>query len=885
MKVLDIKTTEGPNYWSVYRHRLVVVLLDLEELEEKPTDKIPGFYDRIIQLMPSLIDHQCSVGVKGGFLKRIKDGTWMGHVIEHIALEIQILAGLHVAFGRTRPAGKRGLYYVVFAYQDAEAGRYAAKAAVRIAEALIKGSRYNVQHDIDALTTIAAANRLGPSTNAIVQEAIKRNIPIIKLNNDCLIQLGYGSAQKRIEATIASTTASIGVDIACDKNATRQLLQSNYIPVPEGVTLTQEEELEAIISDIGYPVVIKPVNGNQGKGITTNITGYNNAVKAFRHAKEFSSTIICEKFIKGYDFRVLVINYRFVAAALRTPATVTGDGIHTISELINKLNQDPKRGNHHNNLLTRITIDEVTCTMLTDQGFTVDSIVAEGQTVLLKPTANLSTGGTAEDVTDEVHAANKAMFERIARIIGLDICGIDVIAPSLSEPLKQNGRITTGAVLEVNAAPGLRMHLAPSKGKPRNVGKAIIDMLFPNGNNGRIPIMAITGTNGKTTTTRLLAHITKQAGYNVGYTTTDGIYIDDQLIVKGDCTGPVSTKTVLKDPGVNMAVLECARGGILRAGLGFDHCDIGIVTNVAEDHLGMQGIDSLDKLARVKSIVAESVRTGGCAILNADDDRVYNMRDIVSAKVALFSMTANNPRIVQHIQHGGLASVYEKGYITLLHEKMVYRIAHVKDIPITFSGKATFNIANILPVCLAAYEQKIDIKQIAAALRSFEALPHMLPGRMNVFDFNSFKIIVDYAHNAPGLRAIAPFIQSLSALVKTGIITGVGDRRSEDIVALGAEAALIFDELIIRHDKDLRGRSAEEIDRLIYKGIRQVAPSKKVTIVADEIKCIKQALKNAVPNSVTVVFAEHIKDVIELLQKAQQQTSPQTPLLQERGWG
>lgn len=877
MKVLDIKTTEGPNYWSVYRHRLVVVLLDLEELEDKPTDLIPGFHERITQLLPSLFDHQCSVGVKGGFLKRVKDGTWMGHVIEHIALEIQILAGLHVAFGRTRPAGKRGLYYVVFAYQDAEAGRYAAKAAVRITEALIKGSNYNIQHDIDTLKTIAAANRLGPSTNAIVQEALKRNIPIIKLNGDCLIQLGYGSAQKRIEATIASTTASIGVDVACDKNVTRQLLQSNYIPVPEGTTLTQEEELEDIISDIGYPVVIKPVDGNQGKGITTNITVYSNAVKAFNHAKEFAPTVICEKFIKGYDFRVLVINYRFVAAALRTPAAVTGDGVHTISELINKLNQDPKRGNKHDNLLTRITIDEATRTMLDNQGFTIDSIASEGQTVLIKPTANLSTGGTAEDVTDEVHPANKAMFERIARIIGLDICGIDVIAPSLSEPLKQNGRIT-GAVLEVNAAPGLRMHLAPSKGKPRNVGKAIVDMLFPNGNNGRIPIIAITGTNGKTTTTRLLAHITKQAGYNVGYTTTDGIYIDDQLIVKGDCTGPVSTKTVLKDPFVNMAVLECARGGILRAGLGFDHCDIGIVTNVAEDHLGLQGIDSLDKLARVKSIIAESVCTGGCAILNADDDRVYNMRDIVSANVALFSMTADNPRIFHHIQQGGLAAVYEKGYITLLHEKMVYRIAHVKDIPITFSGTATFNIANILPVCIAAYAQKIDIKQIAAALKSFEAGPTMLPGRMNVFDFDSFKIIVDYAHNAPGLRAIAKFIQSLSASVKTGIITGVGDRRSEDIVALGAEAALIFDELIIRHDKDLRGRSAEEIDRLIYKGIRQVAPSKKVTIVPDEIKCIKQALKNAVPNSVTVVFAEHIKEVNDLLQKAQEQMAQETRL-------
>jgi cyanophycin synthetase len=867
MKVVEIKTTEGPNYWSVYRHRLIVLLLDIEDMEEKPTDMIPGFYERMTQLMPSLQDHQCSVGVKGGFLKRVRQGTWMGHVVEHIALEIQILAGLHVAFGRTRPAGINGLYYVVFAYEDVEAGKYAAKAAVRITEALIHGTAYNIQHDIEALKTIAAGNRPGPSTNAIIQEAVKRNIPVIRLNDDCLIQLGYGSAQRRIEATIASTTSSIAVDVACDKNATRQLLQKNYVPVPEGSTLIQEEQLQQIINDIGFPVVIKPVDGNHGKGITTNITTYEDAITAFRLAKEFSSTILCEKFIEGNDYRILVINYQFVAAALRSPASVTGDGIHSIRELVAIVNQDPKRGNNHEQILTKINIDEATRNLIGKQGVTPDSILPNGYRLVLKSTANLSTGGTAEDVTDEVHAANKALFERVARIIGLDICGIDVIASTLQQPIIQHGP-AAGGVLEVNAAPGFRMHLAPACGKPRNVAKAVIDMLFPHGANGRIPIMAITGTNGKTTTTRLLAHVAKCAGYNVGYTTTDGIYIHDQMIVKGDCTGPVSTKTVLRDAGVDMAVLECARGGILRAGLGFDHCDVGIVTNVAEDHLGLQGIDSLEKLARVKSVIAESVCRGGYAILNADDDWVYNMKDNVVANVALFAMSPHNPRIIRHVENGGLAAVYENGYLTLLHENMVYRIAAAVDIPLTFSGMATYNIANILPVCLAAYVQHIHPQQITEALKSFIAGPDMLPGRMNIFDFTSFKIIVDYAHNAPGLRAITPFIQSLNASVKTGIITGVGDRRNEDIVALGAEAATIFDELVIRHDKDLRGRSAEEIDRLIYKGIRQVAPDKKVTIIPDELKAVKMALKQAVPNSVTMVFAEDIKSVINFLQKA-----------------
>ena len=866
MIVVDIKTTDGPNYWSVRRQRLVVMLLDLEELEEKPTDLIPGFYDRLSRLIPSLEDHRCSVGTKGGFFKRVKEGTWMGHVIEHIALEIQALAGMQTGFGRTRPAGNKGVYHVVFAYEDAEAGKYAAKAAVRIAEALVNGEDYNLQHDIDALKTIAESNRLGPSTNAIVQEALKRNIPVLRLDDDCLIQLGYGSAQRRIEASIASTTSNISVDLAGNKHSTKQLLKSNYVPVPEGSTLVHEEELENIISHIGYPVVIKPIDGNQGKGATTNITCYEDAVKAFHYAKEFSSTVVCEQFIAGNDFRILVIDYRLTAAALRTPAAVTGDGIHTIRELVAQANLDPKRGKNHEKVLTRITIDEAAINLMSKKGFTPDSVLLKGYKLLLKPTANLSTGGTAEDVTDDIHPANIALFERIARLMNLDICGIDIMATSLTEPITENG----GAVLEVNAAPGFRMHIAPSSGKPRNPGKAVVDMLFPNGNNGRIPIIAITGTNGKTTTTRLMAHVTKCAGYKVGYTTTDGIYIHDQMIVKGDCTGPVSTRTILRDPGINMAVLECARGGILRAGLGFDHCDIGIITNVAEDHLGMQGIDSIEKLTRVKSVVAEAVHRNGYAILNADDDNVYNMHENVSAKIAYFSINAGNQRVWQHVAAGGLAAIYENGYITLLQEKMVHRIAKATEIPLTFSGAATFNIANILPVCIAAFVQKIHPRQIAEALKSFVASPDMLPGRMNVFDFNSFKIIVDYAHNAPGLRAIAPFIQSMPASKKTGVITGVGDRRNEDIVALGTEAAAIFDELVIRHDKDMRGRLVEEMDQLLFKGIRQVAPNKKVTIISDELKAVKLAIKNAVPDSVTVVFAEDIKALTKFLYKAQQ---------------
>lgn len=787
----------------------------------------------------------------------------MGHVIEHIALEMQSLAGLQAGFGRTRGTGKKGVYHVVFAYEDEAAGRYAAMAAVRIAEALINGTPCDLRHDIQEIRSLAAENRLGPSTNAIVQEAKRRNIPVMRLNNESFIQLGYGAAQQRIQATVAGTTGNIAVEIAGNKQATKQILQSNYVPVPEGSVITEEEQLLPAIEEIGYPVVIKPLDGNQGKGITAQIKNYEEVLSAFRLAKQVGRELICEKCIAGCDYRILVIDYKFTAAALRIPASVTGNGINTINELIQLVNKDPRRGIDHENILTTIKTDEGTLALIRKHGFSLNSVLPEGKQLLLKTTANLSTGGTAEDVTDSVHPENIALFERIARLVGLNICGIDIMAPNLCTPITQNG----GAVLEVNAAPGLRMHLSPSKGKPRPVANAILDMLFPHQKNGRIPIMAITGTNGKTTTTRLLAHITKHAGYKTGYTTTDGIYIHDQLIVKGDCTGPESTRTVLKDPGVNMAVLECARGGILRAGLGFDQCDVAIVTNIAEDHLGLQGINSLDDLARVKSVLPESVHADGYAILNADDDRVYNMRENVSCNVAYFTMDADNARVLQHVKNGGLAAIYENGYLTIRQGQIVHTLAKAADVPLTFSGAATFNIQNILPAALAAFIQRIHPSLICEALKTFIPCPETIPGRMNVFDFNSFRIIVDYAHNPHGLQAIASFITSMPASVKVGVITGVGDRRDEDITALGREAAAVFDEIMIRHDDDLRGRQQADIDRLLCAGICQVAPNKKITICSNELKAVEEVIKNAVDNSVTVFFADNIKAVIDHIRR------------------
>ncbi|HOZ52052.1 MAG TPA: cyanophycin synthetase, partial [Chitinophagaceae bacterium] len=652
MKILEIKVMKGPNYWSSKRHKLIVMLLDLEDLEEKPTNLIPGFLDRIKAMFPSMYSHRCSEGVEGGFFQRVEEGTWMGHVIEHIALELQTLAGMETGFGRTRGASKKGVYHVVFSYLEEEVGKQTALAAVEIAERLIHGADFDVNSFIQELRVIREKVRLGPSTGSIVEEAINRGIPWIRLNKNSLVQLGYGINQRRIQATIASTTSNIAVEIACDKEDTKNLLEAAEVPVPRGRIIYDEEDLKAAIDKIKYPIVLKPINGNHGRGATTNIVDWESALSALEIAKKHSRGIICEKFITGHDFRLLVINYKFICAARRTPACVTGDGTSTLQQLIDAVNADPRRGFGHEKVLTQIKMDAVTEKILADRELTLESVIAKDEILYLKPTANLSTGGTSTDVTDFVHPNNIFLAERIARIIGLDICGIDIMASDLSTPLEENG----GAILEVNAAPGFRMHIDPSEGLARNVAEPVIDMLYPPGSSTRIPIIAVGGTNGKTTTTRLTAHLVKSMGHKVGFTTTDGVYIQNQMMMKGDCTGPMSAEFVLKDPTVDFAVLECARGGILRAGLGFHQCDIGIITNVSADHLGLSGIDTIEQLSRVKAVVAQSVMKSGYAILNADDDLVYKMKEGLDCNIALFSMDPKSKRIKEHCDKNGIAA-------------------------------------------------------------------------------------------------------------------------------------------------------------------------------------------------------------------------------------
>lgn len=870
MKIREINAMRGPNYWSVRRHKLIVMVLDLEEMEELPSNKIEGFPERLKAMFPTMYSHRCSEGCEGGFFMRVDEGTWMGHVIEHIALEIQTLAGMDTGFGRTRGYGEKGVYNVVFSYMEESVGRYAAKAAVRICEALIAGDDYDMSDDIQEMRELREADRLGPSTGSIVEEAEARGIPWIRLNKYSLCQLGYGANQKRIQATVTSETSSIGVELACDKEDTKYLLEQAEVEVPKGDIIRRERSLKDACDYVGYPLVIKPIDGNHGRGITVDIQNYDDALVAFHHAKESSKSgaIIVEKYIEGDDYRLLVINNKLVAGAIRTPAHVIGDGSSTVQELIDKVNSDPRRGFGHENVLTQITVNELTKTIIKDAGYTLESIIPEGERLILKDTANLSTGGTAEDITDIIHPANVSMAERISKIIDLDICGIDIMTTDISQPLSETG----GAVLEVNAGPGFRMHLAPTTGLPRNVAAPVIDKLFPQkGDTGRIPIIAITGTNGKTTTSRLIAHIAKMNGYRVGYTTSDGVYIQNRLLMTGDCTGPASAEFVLKDPTVNFAVLECARGGLLRAGLGFKKCDVAIVTNVAADHLGLKGIHTIEQLAKVKGVVPETVLPGGYAILNADDDLVYDMRRSVNCNVALFSMDENNPRVKALQRLNGITAIYENGYVTICRGEWKMRLMRAENIPLTYGGKAKFMIQNVLAAILGAHVQGISIEDMKAGLETFIPSAAQTPGRLNLFEFKDFTILLDYAHNPAGMRALQNFTNELDATVKVGIIAGIGDRRVEDNNEMGAIAADMFDEIIIRQDKRLRGKTEEELIEMLNDGIKQRDPNKKTTIIPSESEAIKYAVKNAVKGSLIILCSDVIPDALELVKKFKEQ--------------
>ena len=789
--MLEIRETtvyRGPNIWA--RMPAINYVVDIGELEDRPSNKIPGFYEALVELIPSLYDHGCSIGKPGGFLKRLREGTWMGHVMEHVALEIQNLAGAEVVRGKTRGTGEKGIYNVTFQFGQEDVGLAAGKLSLRLLNHLI----YDVEPDFDWSTelesVIKLAERLayGPSTGAIVQEAERRGIPVLRLDpRRSLVQLGHGKYQRRIWATVTSDTANIAVDVAKNKELTNRLLHEVGIPVPRGLTVESVEEAKRGARRLGFPVVLKPADGNHGRGVCINLTTDEELEEFFpvAHRESRSGQVILESYITGKDYRILVVNNQIVAVAERVPAHVLGDGVHTVRELIEITNSDSRRGVGHEKILTRISIDEQTIEVLERSGIGLDEVPEDGLFVQLKLTGNMSTGGTSIDRTDDIHPDNVEIARMASMVVGLDIAGIDFIAEDISQSVRQ----TTGAIVEVNAGPGFRMHTHPTEGHPRHVGRAVVDMLFPRGSASRVPIVAVTGTNGKTTTTRMIAHIMKTAGKRVGLSTTDGIYIDGQQIMSGDMSGPASARMVLKNPTIDYAVLETARGGILRSGLGFDRCNIAVVTNVTSDHLGLKGVDTMAELARVKAVVPQSVLRDGASVLNADNEWTVDMTRSARGEIIFFSMNEDNPVLKDHLRERGRAVVLREtrqgDMITIVEHRRETSLLLASQIPATFEGRARVNIANAMAAASAALADDVTLDYIRQALRTFTSSFFQTPGRFNMMDLGGKRVIVDYCHNLAGLEAMADFVQRMGADSTVAVLSMPGDRSDFDIQAFG----------------------------------------------------------------------------------------------------
>ena len=839
MNIEGIQVLSGPNYWSL--RPCIQMRLDIGELEEKPTNKLDQFYERLKETLPSLYEHRCSVGTAGGFFERVKDGTWMGHVVEHVALELQTLAEMDTGFGRTRETQTAGVYNVVFSYVVSEVGRRAAKLSVKFCENLIDDKDPKLNDIILELKELREEYKMGPSTSSIVDEAVKRGIPFFRLNRGSLVQLGYGKNQERIRATMTGQTGSLAVDFAQDKWETKSLLENHGIPVPKGIETSRYKSAKAAIKRIGYPLVVKPSDGNHGRGITVGVNNEEHFEIAYEAALKQSKNgyVIIEQMLAGADFRFLVINGTLVAAAKRIPAHVRGNGKLSIQQLIHKENENPLRGYGHENVLTEIDVDSQTERLIADAGYTLDSVLDKGEILYLKTTANLSTGGTAIDILDSVHPANVHIAERAIKIIGLDIGGVDIVAPDVTTPLPENG----GGIVEINAAPGFRMHLQPTEGLARNVAEPVLDMLYPPGKSCTIPIIAVTGTNGKTTTARFIDHIFKLAGNTVGMCTTDGVYIKNRLIYRGDMTGPMSHKMVLTDPTVDLAILECARGGILRAGLGFKNCNVGVVTNVSEDHLGLRGIHTVDQLARVKSIIPEIVKQDGVAVLNADDSLVHAMSEKTKGSVIFFSLDwENNPVVSTHLKEGGTAVVFDDGWLCMMKGQWKYPIADVKNVPLTFDGKAKFNIMNALAAAGAAIGLGLKLENIKAGLTTFFPSHAQTPGRLTMTDMGNFNVLVDYAHNKAGYDALIDFVSSYNPEKVIMTLCVPGDRRDEDFESIAESCAKYVDTTVL-FESYLRGLDEGELSEKLKKYlIKHGMTEDQIIIIYDEQEAVQYCL-------------------------------------------
>src|SRR5213080_3395008 len=751
LKILESQVLRGPNYWSY--EPAIRLLVDLGSLEHWPSNTLPNFIDALIGLLPGLHDHGCSLHRPGGFIERLRDGTWMGHVAEHVALELQRETGSSTTRGKTRRAGTPGQYNVVYGYSEEQVGLAAGKLAVRLLNHLVQANpTFDFVAELESLVLLADRAAFGPSTQAILDEAARRDIPYIRLNDQSFVQLGQGKYQQRIRATMTSRTSALGVDIAGDKKLTTSLLASAGLPVPKSGTVRSADEAAAVAARIGYPVVLKPLDGNHGRGVSLDVRteeevrrGYERAIRQTR-----SGVVVVESFIKGNDYRVLVIGGHMVAVAERVPAHVIGDGEHTVRELVDLTNRDPRRGIGHEKVLTRIKLDSAAEELVRRQGFDLGAVPAKGSFVKLAATGNMSTGGISIDRTWEADHDNVEIAEEAARVVGLDVAGIDFLTPDICQPVRETG----GAIVEVNAAPGFRMHTHPTEGDPQYVAKPVIDMLFPPGTPSRIPIISVTGSNGKTTTVRMIAHILKGMGHKVGMTSTDGIYIDERLVKRADASGPKSAQMVLQNPRVDLAVFEVARGGILREGLGYDRNDVAVVTNVTGDHLGLKDVNSIEQLAAVKRVVVEAVPRNGYAVLNADDELVVEMRKHCSGSVILFSMQENNQLVERWVRRGRKAFVIQKqagsGEMMVLREgRRSTQIGWIHLLPATFEGRARANVQNALAAAAAAHAAGAHLHDIRQGLRSFHPSFHEAPGRLNMFELHGVKVIDGWKLRSP----------------------------------------------------------------------------------------------------------------------------------------
>ena len=894
LKVVETQVFRGPNYWSY--DPAIRLLVDLGSLEDWPSNTIPGFVDGLLEMLPGIPEHSCSLGRRGGFGERLKEGTWLGHVAEHIALELQRESGAHVYRGKTRSAGEPGRYNVIYGYWEERVGLAAGDLAVRLVNHLVEPAKdFDFLVELERLILLAERRAFGPSTQAIVDEAASRDIPWIRLNEASLVQLGWGKYQQRVRATMTSKTSALAVDIAGDKDVTRRLLASAGLPVPRGELVLNEDDAVRAATAIGFPVVTKPLDGNHGRGVGLDLgseedvrTGFRRAVPEARRGQ-----VVVEGFVSGSDYRVLVVGGRMVAVAERVPAHVIGDGKHTVSDLVEIANSDPRRGIGHEKVLTRIKVDDAAIELLRKQGFGLDDVPPADAFVKLAATGNMSTGGNSIDRTWEAHEDNVEIAEEAARVVGLDVAGIDFLAPDITQPVRETG----GAIVEVNAAPGFRMHTNPTEGEAQFVAKDVVDLLFPSGTPSRIPIVAVTGSNGKTTTTRMISYIFKGMGRSVGMTTTDGIYIDERLVKRADASGPKSAQMVLQNPRIDFAVFETARGGILREGLGYGKNDVAVVLNVTGDHLGLKGIDSLEQLAAVKQVVVEAVPRTGFAVLNADDELVAGMRKACSGSVILFSMQDRNELVDRWVRRGGKAVVLEKGprgeMMVIKEGRRTMPIAWVHTLPATFEGRARMMVQNAMAAAAAAHAAGAHLHDIRQGLRSFTTSIYQAPGRLNVFDLDGVKVVIDYAHNAAGLETLGDFVERLttdapnggrpgqaswSANLRVAVVATAGDRRDEDMRQLGRVAARYFDDVIIREDRNPRGRRRGETAALILEGVREAiasgARAGNAEIVVDEMDAARKALDRSRPGDLVVLCVDHATEVYKELERRRSLAAP-----------